>query len=83
VAGKCFDRVVALWWQLVTRGVSELERFAVGASEGIGERVESEVASEGKSGHNIGRSDECVCGGVSIITAGEVAIVRGDNLGQG
>jgi hypothetical protein len=24
-----------------------------------------------------------VCGGVSIITAGEVAIVRGDNLGQG
>lgn len=75
--------IVAFWWQLITRGVGELEWLAVGTDEGVSERVEGEVTSEGKSGHDVRRSNEGVCGRVSIITASKVAVVGSDNLEEG
>jgi hypothetical protein len=40
--------IVASWGNLVAARVRELERLSVGASEGVGEGVEGQVASEGE-----------------------------------
>lgn len=60
-------------------GVRELERLAVGTSERISDGVEREITSEGHGGDEIGRSDESVGGRVSVVTAGEVTVVGGDD----
>lgn len=71
--------VVATRRKLVARGIVELEGLAIGTGEGVGQGVEGQVASEGHGGDDVGRSDEGVSGGISIVTAGEVAVVGGDD----
>ena len=71
--------IVALWRQLVARGVAELEGFAVGANEGVRKRVESEVTSKGNSGYDVWRRNKSMCGGIGIVTTSEVAIVGSDD----
>jgi hypothetical protein len=63
----------------VTSGIRELEWFTVSTDEGVREWVESKIASEDKSGDNIGGGDECVGGGVGVVTSGEVTVVGGDD----
>ena len=59
--------------------VREPERLAVGADELVSHGVEAEVAGESECGDDVRRSDECVGSGVSVVTAGEVTVVRGDD----
>jgi len=42
--------VVSLWWQLKTSWLGELELFAIGALEGVGQGVEGEVTGEDEGG---------------------------------
>lgn len=71
--------VVAPGGKLEAGWVGELEFLAVGALEGVGERVEGQVAGEGKGGDDVRGSDEGVRGGVSVVTASEVTVVRSDD----
>lgn len=59
--------------------IRELERLAIRSRQRIRQGVEGQVAGEGHGGDNVGRRDEGVCRGVRIVTASEVAVVRGDN----
>lgn len=63
----------------MARGVRELERLAIRSDEGVRNRVEGEVTSEGHCSHNVRRSDESMGGGVGIITTGEVTVVGRDD----
>ena len=72
-------RVVSTGRKLVTRGVRELERFAISAGEGVGDRVEGEVTGKGHCSHDIGGGNESVRSGVSIVATSEVAVVRSDD----
>lgn len=63
----------------MTRGIRELERLAIRALEGVGQRVESEISCEGEGSNEFGGSDEGVCGWVGIISASEVTVVRSDD----
>lgn len=69
------SRIVTTRRELVAGGVREPERLAVRAIQSVGERVERQVASECHGSDDIGRRDERVCGRVSVITAGEIAVV--------
>lgn len=71
--------VVALRGKLVAGWVGELEFLAVGALEGVGERIERQVAGESHGGDDVRGGDEGVRGGVSVVTASEVTVVRGDD----
>ena len=51
----------------------------ISALQGVGERVEVQSASNGEGCDKLGRCDESVGGRVSVITAGEVTVVRGHN----
>lgn len=74
-----FSGVVALGGKLVAGWVGELEFLAVGALEGVSERVERQVASESEGGNDVRGGDKGVGGGVSVVTASEVTVVRGDD----
>lgn len=71
--------VVSPGWEFVTGGVGELEGLAIRAGECVGQRVESEITSKGESGDEFRRSDECMGGGVSIVSSSEVTVVGSDN----
>lgn len=71
--------VVASVGQTLSGGLLELELLTLGILEGVGQRVESQVTGNGKGGDEIGRGDESVGGGVRIVSAGEVSVVRRDN----
>lgn len=72
-------RVEATRGELLANWVAELERLAIGADESIRDGVESQVTGECHGSDNIRGSDKRVGGGVSIVTASEVTVVRGDN----
>lgn len=57
----------------------EHELLAVGANQGVSQGVEVEGTSNGKSNSQVGRSDKAVGGGVAVVSAGEVTVVRGNN----
>jgi hypothetical protein len=72
-------RVVSTGRKLIARGVRELEGFAISADEGVGDGVEGEITSKGHCSHDIGRGNESVRGGVSIVATSEIAVVRSDD----
>jgi hypothetical protein len=72
-------RVVAFGRELVAARVSELEGLAVRSGEGVSEGVEGQGTSEGHGSDDIGGSDKCVGGRVSVVTAGEVTVIGGDD----
>ena len=71
--------VIATRGELETGGILELEGLAISAGESVGNGVEGQVASKGHGGDKVRGSDESVGGGVSIVTTGEVTVVRGDD----
>lgn len=73
------SRVVAAGRKLMAVGIGELERLAISTNELVGQGIEGQAASEGESSDNVGGSDESVSSGISIVTTGEVAVVRGDD----
>lgn len=74
-----FTGVITARGELVASGGGKLEFLAVGTLEGVSEGIETEVASEGHGGHDIGGGDEGMSSGVSIVTASEVTVVRSDD----
>jgi hypothetical protein len=72
-------RVIATRWKFITGRSLELERLAIGADEGVSQGVETELSGERQSGGDVRGCDEGMGGGVSIVTAGEVTVVRGDD----
>jgi hypothetical protein len=72
-------RVVASGRETVTSGRSKLELLAVLVLQGIGKRVEVEGSGDGHGDNQIGRGDERVSGGVTVVSAGEVTVVRRDD----
>ena len=83
VSGRSLESVlsgvVAARGEFVASGVVKLEGLAISAGEGVRERVESEVASESHGGDDFRGSDESVGSRVSIVTASEVTVVRGND----
>jgi hypothetical protein len=71
--------IVTAWGKLVATGVLELEELAIAANKIIGDGVKGQAASERESGDDIGRCDESMGGGVGIVTASEVTVVRGED----
>lgn len=72
-------RVVSTGRKFIARGVRELEGFAISADKSVGDGVEGEVTSKGHCSHDIGRGNESVRSGVSIVATSEVAVVRSDD----
>jgi hypothetical protein len=72
-------RVVATRGELLAIRIGELEGFAIGASKGVNQRIEAKIACESKGCDDVGGSYEGVRGGICVITAREVAVVRRDN----
>lgn len=73
------SRIVATGRELKARGRRELEGLARRGGDRVGQRVEGKGTSKGKSSDDIGRGDEGVSGGVSIVASSEVTVVRGDD----
>lgn len=73
------SRVIATRRKLVAGGILELEGLAISASEGVGQGVEGQVASESHGGDDVRGSDEGVGGRVGVVTASEVTVVGGDD----
>ena len=71
--------IVSLWWELETRWLRELELFAVGTLESVGQWVECEVTSKDEGGNEIWGSDESVGSWVGVVSSGEVSVVRRDD----
>lgn len=71
--------IVAAAGKTVTGGSLELELLAVLVLEGVGEGVEVESTGNGHGDDQIGRRNERVGGGVGVVTASEVTVVRGDD----
>lgn len=71
--------VVAPSGESVASGRSEQELVAVLVLQLIGERVEGKGASNAEGDDQIGGSDERVGGRVSVISAGKVSVVRGQD----
>lgn len=71
--------VVAVGREAITGWLLELELLAIGIGELINERVEVEGSGNGHGNDKVGRGDERVGGRVSIVTASEVTVVRGDD----
>jgi hypothetical protein len=68
--------------KFIARRIREFERLPIRANEGVRERVEGECSGEGEGGDEIGRGNERVRGGVGVIAACEVSVVRGDDWGE-
>ncbi len=75
--------VVSLRREFVPGGLGELEWLPSGILEGVGQGVEGQVTSKGHGGDDIGGGDEGVRGGVSVISASEVSVVRCNDYGRG
>jgi hypothetical protein len=71
--------IISTGRKFVACGGRELEGLARGSRNGISERVEAEGSSEGHGSDNIRGSDESMGSGVSIVTASEVTVVRGND----
>jgi hypothetical protein len=71
--------VVAANGETVTGGRRELELLAVLVLEGVGEGVEVEGAGNGQGDDHVGRGDEGVGSGVTVVSASEVTVVGGDD----
>ncbi len=65
--------------ELKARGRRELEWLPGRGGDGVGQGIEREGSGEGESSDEIGRGNEGVSGRISIITSGEVTVVRGDD----
>jgi hypothetical protein len=76
---RVLTRIVSPWRQFVPRRIRELEWFAVRANERVRERVESQLAGECECSDDIRRGNEGVGGGIGIVTASEVSVVRRDD----
>jgi hypothetical protein len=76
------SRIVATGGQLIASRVRESEGLAVGANEGVSERVEGETTGKGHSSHDIGRCDEGVGGWVSVVTSSEVTVVGSNDYSE-
>lgn len=74
-----FTRVIAARRKFVSAGIREFEGLAVRADEGVGEGVEGERSCEGHGSNDVGGGDKGMCGRVSVISSGEVTVVRGDD----
>ena len=74
-----FTGIVALGRELETLGLAELEVFAVGVLQSVGQGIESEVTGKDHGGDQVGRGDKGVGGGVGIVTSSKVTVVRGDD----
>ena len=61
----------------MARRIGEPEGFAVRANESVIERVERKITSEGHSSNNVRGGDKGMGGRIGIITASEVAVIRG------
>ena len=72
-------RVIATRWEFVTGRSLELEGLAIGADQGVSQGVETEYSGERQSSGDVRGCDEGMGGGVSIVTAGEVTVVRSDD----
>ena len=83
VGGRGLERVFT--WVVAARGKfeagwrGEFERGAGGGWERVCEGVEGEGTSEGECCDNVGRSNKSVSGGVGVVTACKVAVIRSDN----
>ena len=64
-------------WQLIGEGVVEQELLSVSADKLVGPGVEVEAAGEIHGGDEFGRRDEGVRGGVGVVAADKVPVVRG------
>lgn len=74
--------VVATGGKTVTGRRLELELLAVLVLESVGQRVEVQRAGNGQGNDQIGRGDEGVSSGVTIVTTSEVTVVgRDDGVG--
>jgi hypothetical protein len=71
--------VVSTRGELIASGIREFEGFAIRTGEGVSQGVEAQVSSKGHSSDNIGGSNESVGSRVSVVTAGEVTVVGGDD----
>ena len=71
--------VVASFRETVTGGRSKLELLAVLVLQGVGKRVEVERSGDRHGDNQIGRGDERVSGGVTVVSASEVTVVRRDD----
>ena len=71
--------VVSLFGQSLSSWCLEHEFFAILALKGIGQRVEVEGTGEGHGDNEVRGGDESVGGGVGVVTASEVAVVRRDD----
>ena len=83
VGGRRLESV--LTWVVAARrefeagGRGELKGGTGGSWERVCEWVEGEGAGKGQCGDNVGRSDKSVSGGIRIVAACKVAVVRSDN----
>ena len=75
--GRCPRRGQNCIRQVIGEGVVEQEFLSVGADELVGPGVEVEAAGERHGGDEFGRRDEGVRGGVGVVAADEVPVVRG------
>ena len=61
----------------------QLERLAVGAGEGVGERIEGQPSRQREGRHDLGTADEVHRGGLAVVASREVSVVRGhDGVGH-
>jgi hypothetical protein len=76
---RVLTRIITPRRELLARWALELERLAIGSNESISDGVESQIAGECESGNDIRGCNECMCGGIGVVAAGEVTIVRSDD----
>lgn len=86
VLGRCLvrvhARVVATGRETVTGRRLELELLAILVLERVGQRVEVQRAGDGHGDDEIGRGNEGVSSGVTVVSASEVTVVgRDDGVG--
>jgi hypothetical protein len=75
--------VVAAGGESLASGLLEHELLAVGIFQGVLERIKVQGTSDGHGNDQIGRGDEGVGGGVGVVAASEVTVVRrNDGVGS-
>lgn len=71
--------VVSANGETEANGLLQLEFLAVGVRQSIDQGIEIQGTGNGQSNNKIGRGDEGMGGGVGIVTACEVTVVRRDD----
>jgi len=74
-----FTRVVAARGEFEAGGRREFEGSARGSWDGVCEGIEGERTGKGECGNNVGRSDESMSGGICVVAACKVPVVRSDD----